>query len=183
METRTEWALALIAVVVAALVGCGSRGGRDPRDAPGCVLNAYRCDGDMLQVCQIDAAERRKTWWDVQNCVELGEELGETSVCLEQAGSSTAECAEVVGDGGMATDADAGYVTADCPRGEWRCHEGVVQACDQGAQGPGTAWWNVWVCSEQTDGEGRPLPCFESDAGLGAECGSGADGEGPDAGR
>jgi hypothetical protein len=158
MGRAKKLAVALLVVGLSTVAGCDPRGGGDPRDAPGCDFGAYRCDGDVLQICQIDAAERRKTWWDVHDCGEFGDQIGKALACVMSA-ASPAECAEVVPDAGV--EADAGYVVEDCPVSEWRCHEGVVQACDRGPQWRGTAWWDVWDCDEQSKELGRAMACVE----------------------
>ena len=176
--------IALLVVGVLGLAGCDPRGGGDPRDAPGCAFGSYRCDGEVLQICQIDTVERRNAWWDVHDCVEFGEQVGKVLACVEPGASSRAECAEAVSDAGVEAGSEAGYVSADCLVGKWRCHEGFVQACDRAAQGTGTAWWDVWDCREQTERDGQPSSCLETDASVGAECSSGVlDGEAPDAGQ
>jgi hypothetical protein len=91
--------LAGLAVVMCTLSGCDSRGGGDPRQAPGCSLNALRCDGNILQICQIDTIERRKTWWDIHDCVDFGRDVGQAMTCVEQ-DAGEAACDAIPTDAG-----------------------------------------------------------------------------------
>ena len=81
MGTNTALVSAVMVVIVLVLGGCV----RDPRDAPGCRWNTYRCNGDVLQICQVDAASRRNTWWDVYDCKGFGNDIGEAMACVEAA--------------------------------------------------------------------------------------------------
>jgi hypothetical protein len=170
MRINGKWAIAMLMVTGAVLLGCDPAGGGDPRAAPGCVLNARRCDGDILQICQINAAERRKTWWDVHDCVKFGNEIGTALSCMERAAETAAECAESKQEAGIDVDGGAAGARTDCSLGAWRCHDGVAQACGPGAESPGAVWWDVWDCDEQMEQLGRPMACVEWDAGTSASC-------------
>lgn len=88
--------------VVLVSMGMGACGGGDPLDAPGCPPFERRCDGQVLQLCQIDAARRVWVWFDITDCVHEGMDIGEDLVCVEEETDAgvKAACVELDPDGG-----------------------------------------------------------------------------------
>lgn len=170
MGKTVSLAVAVVVVGGAALAGCEPRGGGDPRDAPGCDLNAYRCDGDVLQICQINAAERRKTWWDVHDCAEFGADIGQAMACVEPGGGAPAECVEVDPDAGVGIHAGDAAAVSGCSQGEYRCNGDILQGCGFDLADRRNEWWDLQDCLEWGREIGTALACVESDAGVGAGC-------------
>jgi hypothetical protein len=89
--------VAMIEAVVAVLfvAACADV---DPKDAPGCVQGARRCDGDVIQVCLLDAGRRSAVWFDAADCGEPDALF--TCVEEETERAATASCQEVAPSSG-----------------------------------------------------------------------------------
>lgn len=96
MRTEKGRGIALLCLIIG---GCG---GADPHDAPGCEPGAQRCDGDVIQVCVLDATRRAALWVDAADCAEPDQAF----TCLDGEGGShrRASC-ELAPDTGGGRDA------------------------------------------------------------------------------
>lgn len=161
-KDKAQW----VAALVVTLGGCASGGGGDPRDAPGCALGERRCDGDVLQVCEIDAAERRKTWWDVQNCVEFGHEIGKAMECVVSSDSATAACGDAQLDAAVLPPGLDAF-DESCSVDVVRCSGSVMEACAPVNGTSSNGWWLILDCAKE---RGRDSRCMVTDGGRSAVC-------------